>query len=161
MTKDGDLLVRRIRNGTVIDHIEHGKSLEVLRALGLSKSVRSTIVLAMNVASEKMGSKDILKIEDRVLTPPEYDRIALISPRATVNVIRDLEVASKQPIEIPDIFVGVLYCPNPTCISNMKEPVLSRLVVLYKIPTTLRCYYCGRIFEPSTGAATDSLAKQV
>ena len=97
----------------------------------------------MNVRS-KMGKKDIVKVENRELDKHEVDKIALIAPKATINIIRDYEVVKKHRVELPDEIVGIVKCSNPTCISNSREPVKSRFRVISKDPPRIRCYYCER-----------------
>ena len=65
--------VTAIRNGTVIDHIPNGQALRVLEMLGISGSTSVPVSLVMNVPSKKMGSKDIIKVEDRELNQSELD----------------------------------------------------------------------------------------
>lgn len=133
------LLVRRIRNGTVIDHIVAGEALNVVKILGITGSTPEALSIATNVPSGQMGKKDIVKLNDRELSKEEVDRIALISPRATINIIRDYKVCEKKGVEIPDLIEGLVRCPNPGCISNTNEPIRSRFFVTQK---GLRCAYC-------------------
>lgn len=136
--------VTPIRNGTVIDHIQVGTALKVLRIIGVRDDVSSTVSVLMHVPSKKGGWKDIVKIEDRELDPKELDKIALISPDATINIIRDYNVAEKFVVEVPDRIVGIMRCSNPGCITNKNEPVEPEFVVESKKPITLRCVYCDR-----------------
>ena len=103
------LLVRRIRNGTVLDHLQAGRALQVLKALGLDGTHGSVITVAMNMPSSKIDKKDMLKVENKYLSREEADRIALIAPRATVNLIKDFRVAEKHRVELPEVFTGVLF----------------------------------------------------
>ena len=96
----------------------------------------------MNVDSRKLGKKDIVKVEDRELLEEEVNRIALIAPAASINIIRDYEVIEKRPVDLPDEIVGVVRCQNPNCISNTQEPIKSRMLVKAKNPVLLRCLYC-------------------
>jgi len=141
------LLIRKIENGTVIDHITAGYALDVLRILGIRGREGNVISIAMNVPSRKLGRKDIVKIEDRELRPEEVDRIALIAPQATINIIRDFAVAEKKRVTLPEVIVGIVKCANPTCISNSNEPVTPQLNVVQRSPLLLRCHYCGTIME--------------
>jgi len=141
------LLIRKIENGTVIDHITAGYALDVLRILGIRGREGNVISIAMNVPSRKMGKKDIVKIEDRELSPGEVDRIALISPNATINIIRDFVVADKKRVSLPETIIGIVRCSNSACVSNGKEPVTSQLDVVQREPLLLRCHYCGTIIE--------------
>jgi aspartate carbamoyltransferase regulatory subunit len=133
------LLVRRIRNGTVIDHIAAGEALNVVKILGITGSTAEALSIATNVPSGQMGKKDIVKLNNRELSKEEVDRIALISPHATINIIRDYKVCEKKGVEIPDLIEGLVRCPNPGCISNTNEPIRSRFLVTGK---GLRCTYC-------------------
>ena len=142
------LLVRRIKEGTVLDHVEPGRSLRVLSALNISGEEGNTVTIAMNVPSSKMVKKDIVKIASRFLSPEETNRIALIAPRATVNLVKDYKVIEKRRVELPEAFTNVFKCPNPTCISNSKEPIIPVVEVVKKTPPLLRCKYCARLLQP-------------
>ncbi len=143
-----DLKVTPIRNGTVIDHIECGMALKVLRIIGVSgTNVQSPVSVLMHVPSKKTGFKDVVKVEDRELDPKEVDKIALISPRATINIIRDFNVAEKYKVKLPEVVRGIVRCGNPNCITNRNEPVEPEFTVESSDPPTLRCIYCDRILE--------------
>jgi aspartate carbamoyltransferase regulatory subunit len=137
-----ELRVKPIENGTVIDHIAGGQALNVLKILGISGSTQSTVSVVMNVESGRIGKKDIVKVEDRELKEEEVNRIALIAPDATINIIRDFLVVDKHIVDLPDQIIGVVRCQNPSCISNTSEPIKSRMQVKAKNPVVLRCVYC-------------------
>ena len=140
--------VTPIRNGTVIDHIDCGMALKVLRIIGVSgTNVQSPISVLMHVPSKKAGFKDVVKVEDRELDPKEVDKIALISPYATINIIRDFNVAEKYKVNLPDLVRGIVRCGNPSCITNLKEPVEPEFTVESRTPPVLRCIYCDRILD--------------
>ncbi|MGA9100351.1 MAG: aspartate carbamoyltransferase regulatory subunit [Methanotrichaceae archaeon] len=149
-----ELKVRPIKNGTVIDHIAAGQALNVLKILGISGTADATLSVVMNVGSDKLGKKDIVKVEDRELMEEEVDRIALIAPAATINIIRDYKVVEKYLVDLPDEIVGVVRCQNPSCISNTTEPIRSRMLVKAKNPVLLRCVYCE---QPITERIADYL----
>ncbi|MCX6689027.1 MAG: aspartate carbamoyltransferase regulatory subunit [Methanoregula sp.] len=137
-----DLLVRRIKNGTVIDHIEAGEALNVVKILGITGSTAESLSIATNVMSGQMGKKDIVKLSNRELSKEDVNRIALISPKATINIIRNFKVFQKKGVEIPTLIEGSVRCPNPGCISNTNEPITSKFAVL---PNGLRCLYCDSV----------------
>ena len=141
-----ELKVKPIKNGTVIDHITSNRALSVLKILELPNE-KTTVTVAMNVLSSEMGSKDIVKIEGRELAPKEVDKIALIAPSATINIIRDYEIVEKSKVHLLDNVKDILKCPNPNCITNTDEPVQIKFFVTGKKPVILRCYYCERIME--------------
>jgi aspartate carbamoyltransferase regulatory subunit len=140
-----ELKISAIQNGTVIDHINAGMALKVLHILGLDeKPPESTVSVIMHVPSRNHGFKDIVKIEDRELKKREVNRIALLSPHATINIIRDGEVAEKHHVRPPREVVDLSACENHNCITNSREPVSTRFKVIRKEPTVLKCVYCGR-----------------
>jgi len=142
------LRVTPLENGTVIDHIPAGQALNVLKILGIYKTTNVTISLLMNVSSRRSGKKDIFKVENRELKEDEVNKIALIAPGATINIIRNCEVVEKYCVDMPDMISGVMRCPNPNCISNTDEPIKSQFLVKSKNPVVLRCLYCEQpIFE--------------
>jgi len=138
-----ELRIQPIKSGTVIDHITAGHALKVLRILHIPETTSSTVSVAMNVMG-KQGKKDIVKIEKRELDPHEVDKIALVAPKATINIIREYEVAEKHRVELADEIIGIVKCSNPTCVSNANEPVKSRFLVTSKDPPQIKCYYCER-----------------
>jgi aspartate carbamoyltransferase regulatory subunit len=141
-----ELKVTPIKNGTVIDHIPPGLALKVLHVLKIAEETSSAVSVAMNVKSE-MGKKDIVKIENKELDEREVNKISLIAPKATINIIRDYEVIKKHRVQLPDEIVGIVKCSNPTCISNYREPVESRFILVSKDPPHIKCYYCERETE--------------
>src|ERR1700704_916970 len=88
------MLVRKIPDGTVIDHVAAGKALSVLRLLGNPQENGFTVALVMNVTSSKMGKKDILKVEAMEISQEQVQRLALIAPRASVNIVRSYKVVA-------------------------------------------------------------------
>ncbi|MFW6122135.1 MAG: aspartate carbamoyltransferase regulatory subunit [Petrotogales bacterium] len=140
------LKITPIKNGTVIDHITPGSAVKVLHILKIPESTSSVVSVAINVKS-KIGKKDIVKIENRELDTREVDKIALIAPKATINIIRDYEVVEKHRAQLPDEIVGIVKCSNPTCISNAREPVKSRFLLVCDAPPRIKCYYCERETE--------------
>ncbi len=144
------MLVRRIENGTVIDHITAGMGIKVMQVLNLLRTEHETIAYLMNAYSEKSENnrKDVLKISGRYLTPEEIDVISVFSPEATINIIRDGKVVEKRQVQVPKKFVGVLSCPNKNCITN-EENINAEFITIQERPIVrLRCLYCERAFDP-------------
>jgi aspartate carbamoyltransferase regulatory subunit len=139
---DHELRVSKIRDGTVIDHIAGGQALNVLAILGVDAASGDTVSVAMNVPSDRLGTKDIVKVEGRELSQDEVDVLSLIAPAATINIVRDFDVVEKHRVESPEEVVGVLSCPNRHCITTGDEPVDTRFDVL---GDGIRCQYCETI----------------
>ena len=84
-----ELRVSKIQNGTVIDHINGGYALDVVKILGITGREGRVMTIAVNVPSKRFGTKDVLKVEGRALNSREVNRIALVAPHATINIIRN------------------------------------------------------------------------
>jgi len=140
------LRVQPIRNGTVIDHIKAGRGKKVLDILGLSGS-ETTISLLINVQSKLQKRKDIIKIEDRELNEVEIEKLALLSPDAIVNIIRNYAVAEKKKIGNPSFISELVHCPNENCICNNERGVSTNFKLLGKENLQIKCTYCGRKIE--------------
>lgn len=139
-----ELRVSKIAVGTVIDHIDAGRALYVLRILGLTGAEGLTMAIVMNVPSQKLGKKDIVKVEGVFLKRDQVSKIALIAPSATINIIKNYDVIEKVKVSVPPLIEGLLKCANPNCITNQPhEPVTSKFKVLSVRPLRLRCDYCG------------------
>ncbi|MCQ4342661.1 MAG: aspartate carbamoyltransferase regulatory subunit [Sulfolobaceae archaeon] len=136
------LTVSKIRNGTVIDHIPAGRSLAVLKVLGITGYEGLRIAILMNVESKKLGRKDIVKIEDKVVDEREASIISLIAPEATINIVRDFNVVEKRNLRLPETIKGLLKCPNPLCVTNNDPEALSEFIKVSEKPLRLRCVYC-------------------
>ncbi|MGO9644693.1 MAG: aspartate carbamoyltransferase regulatory subunit [Candidatus Bathyarchaeia archaeon] len=147
METSQELYVKKIKDGTVIDHITPGYALEVLMILGINGKDGEVVSAAINVESERQHNKDIVKIQNRELKPSEVDKIALIAPNATINIIRNYGVVSKKAVELPPTIRGMMKCDNPSCISNSREPIEAQFGVEQRQPARLRCYFCGHIME--------------
>jgi aspartate carbamoyltransferase regulatory subunit len=141
---DRELRVSKIESGTVIDHITGGQALNVLALLGIDGTTGEAVSVAMNVPSDRLGRKDVVKVENRVLSDAELDVLSLIAPEATINIIQAYDVIEKKRVERPDRVVGVLACRNRGCITNTNEPVDAKFDVL---PDGVRCEYCGTIIR--------------
>lgn len=136
------LIVSKIRNGTVIDHIPAGRALAVLKVLGIKGIEGYRIALVMNAESSKLGKKDILKIEERKIEEKEAELITLIAPEATINIVKDYEVVEKRKQEVPETITGLLKCSNPSCITNNDPEAITKFNTLRSKPLILRCLYC-------------------
>jgi aspartate carbamoyltransferase regulatory subunit len=142
-----ELHVSKIKAGTVIDHINGGYALDVVKILGITGREKRVMTIAVNVPSKRLGAKDIVKIEGRALSSREVNRIALVAPHATINIIRDYDVVEKLEVKLPKVIEGIIKCVNPACISNSNEPAVAKFYVQEEEPLLLKCHYCGYILE--------------
>lgn len=128
-----------IRNGIVIDHITAGNAMKLYELLGLG-SLDCAVAIIKNAASDKMGKKDIIKIDADI--HPNLDVIGYIDPDATVNVIRDGELVEKRSIPAPKRLVNVIRCKNPRCITSVEQELDQVFVLTDPEKKTYRCLYC-------------------
>ncbi|MFH1442518.1 MAG: aspartate carbamoyltransferase regulatory subunit [Candidatus Micrarchaeota archaeon] len=143
-TEKDMLKVKKIESGIVVDHIPQGKSTKLLSILGINEEFKGTVSVLINVPSGSSGLKDIIKIEGRELRKKELEKIALIAPLATINIIKDFEVIEKYKVKLPEVLEGVVQCPNPNCITN-KEGV-AKLHVKERNPLKLQCNFCEKVY---------------
>ena len=147
MSDLNQLLVRRIKEGTVIDHIVPGKAFNVLKTLNITGKEGNIVTVALNVPGSKKNKKDIIKVENRFLENSETDKIALISPQTTINIIKNYKVAQKRKIQVPDSITGIFKCTNINCISNEEKGIIPTIIVLDKTKIILKCKYCTRLIN--------------
>jgi len=146
---DRELRVSKIKDGTVIDHINGGYALDVVKILGITGKENRVMTIAINVPSKHLGTKDIVKIEGRALNAQEVNKIALVAPHASINIIRNYCVVEKLEVKLPHVIAGIVNCVNPVCITNSDEPVGSKFSVESVEPLVLKCQYCGYTLEKS------------
>ena len=145
--EQSDLLVRRIKDGTVIDHINEGKGLRVLEALEIDGSLGNVITIALNMPSGKLKKKDMIKVEGRFLEDDDTNKLAVIAPSSTVNIIKDYKLVEKRRVSLPNQIEQIFRCSNPDCITNSQEHIESTMEVMDKENLVLKCRYCGRILD--------------
>jgi aspartate carbamoyltransferase regulatory subunit len=145
--EQSELMVRRIKEGTVIDHIDEGKGLQVLNALRIDGHDGSLITIALNVPSGKSKKKDIIKVENKFLKDDDTNKIAVIAPKATINIIKNYKLIEKRRVALPNEIDRIFRCSNLDCITNSTEHIDSIMDVIDKEGMILKCRYCARILD--------------
>ena len=145
--QESDLTVRRIKDGTVIDHIDQGKGIRVLDALEIDGKEGSVITIALNVPSGKSKKKDIIKVENKYLEDDDTNKLAVIAPNSTVNIIKDYKLVQKRRVSLPNEIERIFRCSNPDCVTNSAEHIESTMDVVDKSSLVLKCRYCSRILD--------------
>ena len=145
--EQSELLVRRIKEGTVIDHIDEGKGLQVLSALRIDGKDGSLITIALNVPSGKFKKKDIIKVENKFLKDDDTNKLAVIVPKATINIIKNYKLVEKRRVALPNEVDRIFRCSNPDCITNSTEHIESVMDVIDKEARILKCRYCSRMLD--------------
>ena len=128
-----------ITNGFVIDHITAGRGMRVYDLLGLD-NLDCSVAIIKNVASKKMGKKDIIKIDADIEL--DVDIIGYVDPGTTVNIIRDGELVEKRALELPQKLTNVIKCKNPRCITSTEQELNHVFKLTDKDNGVYRCIYC-------------------
>ena len=128
-----------IKNGIVIDHITAGKAMEIYTLLGLDK-LECSVAIIKNVASRKIGKKDIVKIDCDF--DFDIDVLGYIDTGMTVNIVKDGEIVEKRHMELPEKITNVIKCMNPRCITTTEQELPHIFKLTDKESKVYRCLYC-------------------
>ncbi len=134
------LKIGKIEEGFVLDHIQAGKSLSIYEHLGLDK-MDCTVAIIKNARSEKLGKKDILKVECDI-NLLDLDVLAFIDHNITVNVIKDGEIVDKKALVLPKMIKNVIKCHNPRCITSIEQELPHIFFLADEEKEVYRCKYC-------------------
>jgi aspartate carbamoyltransferase regulatory subunit len=136
------LNITKIKNGIVIDHIRAGQGIRIFNWLGLDKA-QYTVAFVVNAASEHMGRKDIIKIDNTITI--NFDILGLIDPNITVNIIENEAITKKIKLKLPNKVENVLVCRNPRCITSTETYMPQIFLLENQDLRTYRCEYCDEI----------------
>ena len=131
-----------INNGIVIDHIEAGSGMKLYELLHLG-DLECSVALIKNVHSNRMGKKDIIKIDEDI--PVDLDVIGYVDPGATVNIIKDGKLVEKKSIAMPEKLVNVIKCKNPRCITTTEQELDHVFKLVDRENKVYRCIYCEAV----------------
>ena len=134
------LNVGQIEEGFVLDHIQAGKSLAIYHLLQLDK-LDYTVAIIKNARSNKLGKKDILKIECDI-TKVNLDVLALIDKNITINVIKNGEIIDKKELSLPKEIKNIIQCKNPRCITSIEQEIVHTFKLVDREKKVYRCAYC-------------------
>ena len=133
-----------IENGYVIDHITAGNAIKLYRLLDLEE-LDCQVALITNAKSKKTKVKDLLKIGK--LIDIDFDKIAYIDPKATVNIVKDNKIIEKKKLELPEKLINVCKCNNPRCITSVERNLDQIFNLTNKDKKVYRCHYCDTALE--------------
>ncbi|MBD3303789.1 aspartate carbamoyltransferase regulatory subunit [Candidatus Woesearchaeota archaeon] len=145
MAENKGLMVQKIENGIVIDHIPKMASSRIVRMLHLHD--RFEFYNGINCRSNKLGRKDFIKIVKGDLSNEELNKIAMVAPGATVMRIKGFEIVEKIPITISDEIKNLVKCPNTGCITNQEPYKKTHFIKLSDKPLKIKCRFCERTFK--------------
>lgn len=129
-----------IKNGIVIDHIAAGKGMQIYNLLKLDE-LDCSVAIIKNVNSNKMGKKDIIKVDADINVDVEL--LGYVDPGVTVDIIKDSKLVEKRKVSLPEKLTNVIKCKNPRCITSVEQ----ELPHIFKKTTNgekavYRCIYC-------------------
>jgi aspartate carbamoyltransferase regulatory subunit len=140
------LNISGIHEGYVLDHIQAGMSMKVYDYLKLSELEGCTIAIIMNAKSNKMGHKDIIKIECP-LGSIDLDILGYIDHNITVDVISHDEIIAKEKLSLPREVKNVIECKNPRCITSIEQELDHIFVLTVAQKEIYRCKYCEEAYS--------------
>ena len=134
------LNVGKIEEGFVLDHIKAGKSLSIYHHLQLDK-LDCTVAIIKNARSNKMGKKDIIKVECPIENL-DLDILGFIDHNITVNVIKGDRIVEKKELKLPKQVKNVIKCKNPRCVTSIEQELDQIFILADEEKEVYRCKYC-------------------
>ena len=133
------MIIGKIENGIVLDHIKAGQGMYLYKILGLD-ALNCQVALIKNAESEKMGKKDIIKIDQMI--DLNLDAIGYVDPNITVNIIKNGERVKRTHIDAPEELVDIIKCKNPRCITTTEQELQHVFKLTDRENRVYRCLYC-------------------
>ena len=133
------MIIGKIKDGIVLDHITAGRGMEIYKILGLDK-LDCTVAMIKNADSVKKGKKDIIKVGQVI--DLDFDVLGYIDPGITVNLIRDGELVKRDHLTLPERVRGIIKCKNPRCITSTEQELVQEFRLTDPEKKIYRCTYC-------------------
>jgi aspartate carbamoyltransferase regulatory subunit len=129
-----------IKNGIVIDHIAAGKGMQIYTLLKLDE-LDCSVAIIKNVSSNKMGKKDIIKVDADI--DVDVELLGYVDPGVTVDIIKDSKLVEKRKVSLPEKLTNVIKCKNPRCITSVEQelPHIFKKTINGE-KAVYRCIYC-------------------
>ena len=143
------LNVGALREGYVLDHIKAGKAMTIYHDLKLDK-LDCTVAIIKNARSQKMGKKDIIKVECPI-EELDLDILGFIDHNITVNIIEDSKIVEKKELKLPSEIKNVIRCHNPRCITSIEQGLDHVFVLTDPENEVYRCKYCEEKYNRKRG----------
>ena len=133
------MIIGKIKDGIVLDHITAGRGMEIYKILGLDK-LDCTVAMIKNADSVKKGKKNIIKVGQVI--DLDFDVLGYIDPGITVNLIRDGELVKRDHLTLPERVRGIIKCKNPRCITSTEQELVQEFRLTDREKKIYRCIYC-------------------
>ena len=105
-----------------------------------------TVAIIKNARSDKMGKKDILKVECDV-NMLDLDVLGFIDHNITVNVIKSGDIVEKKELKLPKQIKNVIHCKNPRCITSIEQELPHIFYLADEEKEVYRCQYCDEKYS--------------
>lgn len=128
-----------IQTGIVLDHITAKMGMDIYKYLKLDE-LDCTVAIIRNVKSNRMGRKDIIKIDASI--DLNLDILGYLDPGVTVNMILNGKLIEKKKLSLPDQLVNVIHCMNPRCITSTEQEIDQIFYLADRQNRIYRCAYC-------------------
>ncbi len=128
-----------INDGIVLDHIKPGASLKIYQLLEL-QNLDCSVALIQNVKSQKMGKKDIIKVDSEF--DIDFDILGYVDPNITVNIVKNGRLIEKKSLSLPQRLINVIRCKNPRCITSVEHEIPQEFYLANVGKRKYRCGYC-------------------
>ena len=99
------------------------------------------VAIIKNARSNKMGKKDIVKVECDIDTL-DLDILGFIDHNITVNIIKDERIVEKRQLQLPKEIHNVIRCKNPRCITSIEQELEQIFYLTDPEKEIYRCKYC-------------------
>lgn len=138
------LNISGLDQGIVIDHIQAGGAMKIYEYLNLEK-MDCQVAIIKNAKSNKMGKKDIIKIEG----PLDIDLnvLGVLDHNITINIIENNKIVGKHTLELPETVTNIIKCKNPRCITSVEQELPHRFKLTDRKNRIYRCVYCESKFK--------------
>lgn len=133
-----------LNNGIVIDHIEVGGAMKIYSYLNL-ENLDNSVAIIKNAKSNKMGKKDIIKIEGTI--DIDLDMLGVLDPNITINIIENGAITAKKNPKLPEQVTNIIRCKNPRCITTVEQEIPHIFKLTNKSKGLYRCIYCEQAFK--------------
>ncbi|MBR1629705.1 MAG: aspartate carbamoyltransferase regulatory subunit [Lachnospiraceae bacterium] len=135
------LNISGIQEGYVLDHIKAGMSLQIYDDLKLGEKKGCMVAMITNAKSNKMGRKDIIKVECPI-NSIDLDILGYLDHTITVNIIQEERIVEKRRLSLPKEIRNVLRCRNPRCITSIEQELEQVFILADEEKEIYRCKYC-------------------
>ncbi len=139
------LNISGVQEGFVLDHIQAGMSMQIYHDLKL-ESLDCCVAIIKNARSNKMGKKDIIKVECPI-DQLDLDILGFIDHNITVNIIQNDKIVEKRVLSLPKEVKNVIRCKNPRCITSIEQELDQIFVLTDPNKQVYRCKYCETKFK--------------